>query len=298
MKRKYDISDLDTIYLSYDEPNYEENWALISSEIPWAKHVHGVKGSDNAHKAAAEASETERFILIDGDNIPDWNFFSETLELDESTHNKVFRWKARNIINGLAYGNGGLSSWTKTFVKNMKTHENSNGDTETCVEFCFHPDYWPMHNVYSTTYPNGSPKHAWRAGFREGVKLCLDRGRVPEVSEFFASVKTTNIKNLEIWHNLGRDVENGIWAMYGARLGTWKTLIEGWDYTKVRDFDELELLWEEVKNSDPEENANYLRHDLNRILELHVVEISSEASTWVKEHINQRKNLDIMTREA
>lgn len=60
----------------------------------------------------------------------------------------------------------------------------------------------------------------------------------------------------------------------------------------------LIFYWEEVKNSDPEENANYLRHDLNRILELHVVEISAEASTWVKEHINQRKNLDIMTREG
>ena len=29
-----------------------------------------------------------------------------------------------------------------------------------------------MNNVYSKTYPNGSAKHAWRAGFREGVKMC------------------------------------------------------------------------------------------------------------------------------
>ena len=72
--KQIDIADLDCIYLSYDEPQKEEFWVKILNMVPWAKRVDGVKGSDAAHKAAADASSTERFILIDGDNLPDEKF--------------------------------------------------------------------------------------------------------------------------------------------------------------------------------------------------------------------------------
>ena len=171
-----DIADLDVIFLTYDEPKKEEFWNKIQNMVPWAKRVDGVKGSDAAHKAAANASDTDRFILIDGDNIPDPDFFNLQLELNDTNRDCVFRWKARNIINGLMYGNGGISSWTKEFALDMRTHEATDGREETQVEFCFDPDYWAMHDCYSTTYPNSTPFQAWRAGFREGVKMCLDRG--------------------------------------------------------------------------------------------------------------------------
>ena len=76
-----DIADLDCIYLTYDEPQKEEFWVKIKNMVPWAKRVDGVKGSDAAHKAAAAASDTDRFILIDGDNLPDPSFFNQTLVL-------------------------------------------------------------------------------------------------------------------------------------------------------------------------------------------------------------------------
>ena len=60
-----DIADLDCIFLTYDEPKKEEFWIRIQNMVPWATRVDGVKGSDSAHKAAAAASSTERFVLID-----------------------------------------------------------------------------------------------------------------------------------------------------------------------------------------------------------------------------------------
>lgn len=226
-----DIAELDCVYLSYDEPNKEENWVKIKNMVPWAARVDGVKGSDAAHKAAADVSMTDRFILIDGDNIPDDKFFNLTLTLDDTNKDCVFRWRARNHINGLMYGNGGLSCWTKEFVYSMKTHENSDGATENDVEFCFYPNYIAMHDCYSTTYPNASPFQAWRAGFREGVKMCLNKGARPTIAEFKDRVHHRNLDHLTIWHNIGRDVENGIWAMLGARMGTYMTMITPeWDY--------------------------------------------------------------------
>ena len=68
MKQTYPISDFDVIYISYDEPNAEKNWADLLSKCPWAKRVHGVKGFDAAHNKAGEISETHRLVTVDGDN--------------------------------------------------------------------------------------------------------------------------------------------------------------------------------------------------------------------------------------
>jgi len=283
---RIDIADLDCVYLSYDEPKKEEFWLKIKNIIPWAHRVDGVKGSDAAHKAAAEVSETERFILIDGDNLPDPAFFNFTLDLpDAQWESAVFRWRARNHVNGLMYGNGGLSSWTRTFVNNMRTHEATDGSAETEVEFCFDPLYWPMHDCYSTTYPNGSAFHAWRAGFREGVKMCLNKGARPTLAEFKQRVHHRNLDHLTIWHNIGRDADHGIWSIAGARMGTYMTMITPqWDHRVVQDFAELEKLWDTVKDSNPEMLAGRVAEDLTTQLDLPMITMLAPESAFFKKH--------------
>jgi hypothetical protein len=297
--KRIDIADLDCVYLSYDEPQREEFWVKIRNMIPWAKRVDGVKGSDAAHKAAAAASDTERFILIDGDNLPDERFFNLTLEFsDETWEQAVFRWRARNHINGLMYGNGGLSSWTRTFVNAMQTHENTDGRDETVVEFCFDPLYWAMHDCYSTTYPNGSAQHAWRAGFREGVKMCLEKGRRPTVTEFRDRVHRRNLDHLTIWHNIGRDVEHGAWAMAGARQGTFKTMLTDWDYREVQWFDALEELWKPLSESDPEDISEQYAGSLQQQLDLPMINMDADQSRFFKHHYRSNwHNLGVMIRE-
>ena len=293
-----DVCDLDCVYLSYDEPQKEEFWVQIKNMVPWATRVDGVKGSDAAHKAAADASTTDRFILIDGDNLPNADFFNLTLNIkDEQYEQAVYRWRARNHINGLMYGNGGLSCWPKEFIYNMKTHENSEGDDATNVEFCFDPLYWPMYDCYSTTYPNATPFQAWRAGFREGVKMCLDRGHKPSVDEFKDKAHHRNLDNLEIWHNVGRDVENGIWAMAGARQGTVMTMLSDWDHTQVQWFDSLEKIWSECQSDDAETIARDNGKELAR-LDLDVAELNEEQSKFFKKHYRSNwQNQGPMVRE-
>ena len=48
------VIEFDVVFLSYDEPNADLHYADLCNKVPWAKRVHGVKGSDAAHKAAAE----------------------------------------------------------------------------------------------------------------------------------------------------------------------------------------------------------------------------------------------------
>ena len=298
--KSIDVADLDCIYLSYDEPQKEEFWVKIKNMVPWAKRVDGVKGSDAAHKAAAAASETERFILIDGDNLPNDDFFDLILEFPDSTYEQaVYRWRARNHINGLLYGNGGISSWTREFVNNMRTHENTDGRSETEVEFCFDPLYWAMHDCFSTTYPNGTPFQAWRSGFREGVKMCLDHGVKPSVIEFKNKVHHRNLDHLTIWHNVGRDAEHGIWAILGARMGTYMLMLNPtWDYREVQDFDALKNIYTTIDGHNPELISAKISNELSKQLDLPMAMLDETASKFFKHHYkNEQTNKGIMVRE-
>ena len=299
MNKLIDIADLDVIYLTYDEPNKEQNWIKIQNMVPWAKRVDGVKGSDAAHKACADLSDTDRFVVIDGDNIPDPQFFNLQLALDSTNSDKVFRWRARNHINGLQYGNGGLSCWTKDFVYNMRTHEASDGDSKNDVEFCFYPDYWAMADCYSTTYPNQTAFQAWRAGFREGVKMCLDRGAKPSLQEFESKVHHRNYDHLCIWQTIGADVEHGFWAIYGARLGTYLTMLYDWDYKQVQNFDALADLWNEYNHDDiAVDHCKVIGDTLRQRLSLPIVDMDPEESKFFKHHYKSNfKNQGIMFRE-
>jgi len=275
------LHDIDTIFISYDEPNADKNYSELVKILPWAKRIHGVKGSDSAHKAAANLSETDRFITVDADNIIESKFFAQDIEITDKNKDYVFSWCGKNVINGLIYGNGGLKCWTKDFVLNMKTHENSDPtDTESVVEFCFDPRYYQFNECYSTSYINGSPFQAWRAGFREGVKMSLDRGS-----------KTSNIKEvwwqnyhrLLIWCNVGSDVKNGPWAMYGARLGCYLTACTDWDYTQVRDFEYLTEYWKtHVEHNDVEDELEGIGNNLRQNLNLEIAEFNSDASRFFK----------------
>jgi hypothetical protein len=243
------LNELDVIFISYDEDNCEENWNDLQSKVPWAQRIHGVKGSDAAHKAAANLSTTDRFISVDADNIVDPNFFDMELDFDNpKLKGKAISWAAQNYINGLEYGNGGLKCWPKEYVLAMQTHENASADDErNQVDFCWEDSYTQMANQHSITCPNGSPKQAFRAGFREGVKMSLSAGGKVNPDNFKGSIWVGNYKRLITWCSVGADVTNGMWAMYGARLGCYMTNLTDWDYIQVRDFEYLNRLFSKEK---------------------------------------------------
>ena len=246
MGNKINLSEIDCVFISYDEPNAEKNWIDLEEKCFWAQRVHGVKGSDECHKAAANLSNSEWFITVDADNIVDPKFFEQNIEVPSFT--QAVSWPGLNIVNGLRYGNGSLKMWRKDFVLNMKTHEAADQDSGQ-VDFCWEEGYLPLVDSYSKTYINASPFQAWRAGFREGVKMSLVDGVLPaerKVTNLFWH----NIHRLKIWMSVGAHVEHGVWAMLGARHGCYKTNCTDWNHVNVRDFDKLKDIWEEVANAD------------------------------------------------
>jgi hypothetical protein len=257
------IVEFDIVFLSYDEPNADLHYADLCAKAPWAKRVHGVKGSDHAHKAAAHLSETEWFITVDADNIVDTNFFNLDLDMTDPKI-QVYGWCGRNKINGLRYGNGGIKIWKKDFVLNMKTHENSESDRGQ-VDFCWEDGYRNFPRVYSESIITGSPFQAWRAGFREGVKMTLlDGVRVPP-QEIQERIWWHNIHRLRMWSTVGAHEENGLYAVYGARLGTWLANCTQWNYVEVRDFEILRDIWNQYGRPFEEVGGTGLQEEIKSL---------------------------------
>jgi hypothetical protein len=280
------VIEQDIIFLSYNEPNAEKNYADLLSKVPWAKRVHGVKGSDAAHKACAATSETEYFTTVDGDNIIDPKYLEVEIGIDGKTFTEenVFSWAGNVHVNGLRYGNGGLKLWTRKFVNEMRTHENSNPtDVQGRVEFCFDDKYYQFNECYSESFTNATPEQAWRAGFREGVKMSLVEGaKVTDLKK----VWWQNYNRLLVWCSVGADVENGIWSILGAREGAYLTNCTDWDYSNVRDFDYLADRWKKQHEANsPEETTNYINElgkNLREKCKLEIANLDPAGSIFFK----------------
>lgn len=268
---KIKVADCDVVYLSYDEPNAEQNYADLLTKIPWAKRVHGVDGSDSAHKACARLSDTERVVIIDGDNIIRPELIAQEVDFyDDSDTNCVISWGARNVINGLIYGNGGVKCWPTNLILNMRTHENADNDNaKTQVDFCWDINYIQMDKCMSDVYNNGSPQQAWRAGFREGVKMSLLEGSKTTKDRLFdRQIHWKNLHRLLIWMTVGSDAINGYYALLGARQGCYKTNCTDWDFTNVRDFKYLNKLYDEVSDLNLEKDIEYLGIEIESQLKI------------------------------
>jgi|TARA_B100001094_G_scaffold21416_2_gene18098 hypothetical protein len=312
------ITEFDIVFISYDEPNAEQNYAHLLEKCPWAKRSHGVWGSDAAHKAAAAMSDTDRFVTVDADNVVRDDFFNVELDMERIKDTDVISWAGKNAVNGLVYGNGGIKCWPVDVVNKMRTHEAApESDKAAQVDFCWNIQYVQMNNIYCDVANNASPLQAWRAGFREGVKMGLEGGDVVEAKDI-KKIFHENYKRLLVWMSVGEDATNGLWAIYGARLGCHMTNVERrkWDWRNVRDFDWLtnffntELFpefedgtemcvntgvtwdWDKLKKKTVELGA-----DLRGELDLEISDMDKVASRFFKKVYKNPHRLGAMVRE-
>jgi hypothetical protein len=129
--------------------------------------------------------------------------------------------------------------------------------------------------------------------------MCLNKGARPTLQEFKDRVHHRNLDHLTIWHNVGRDVENGIWAITGARMGTYMTMITPeWDYKQVQNFDALEELFKTIEGHNPEIIAGRVAEDLVNQLDLPITMMSEKESKFFKHHYRSNwYNQGVLIRE-
>lgn len=193
----------DIVFISYNEPNAEDNWKLLNLRFPIARRVRNVKGIHQAHIAAAKRSFTKMFWVVDGDAriLDTFNFNYSVSEWDEKT---VHVWHSLNPINGLTYGYGGVKLLSKKLTESMDINTT---DMTTSIS----SNFLSIPEISNITEFNTDPFNTWKSAFRECVKL---------------SSKIINRQNeedtlyrLKTWCTVGDDKPYGEYAIAGALTG-------------------------------------------------------------------------------
>ena len=178
------------------------------------------------------------FFIIDGDNRVLEDRLDRKLQLEEVSNQWVLSWSSLNSMNALIYGNGGLKLWPREVAMGIKTHENAlkTGDQ---TDYCFVAKYYMVDDFVTETVVNTTPRQAFRAGFREGVKMSLQWGKQVSLNRenFNSALGKQNRLRLKIWCEVGADVMNGYWAILGARLGLKMNVIDLFNHRFINSYD-------------------------------------------------------------
>ena len=213
----------DIVFISYQEPSADINYATLKARFPYAKRVHGVKGIHQAHIEAAKKAVTDMVWIIDADAILFDSFnFSYIPSVDDQ--NTVHVWRAKNPVNELVYGNGGIKLFPRLATVNMDTTTN---DMSTSISDKFKV----VDEISNIAAFNVDEFSTWRSAFRECAKLSSKtiKGQVDD---------ETN-ERLRIWTTVGKDKPFGEYCINGARAGMEFGLSNSSDLNLINNFDWL-----------------------------------------------------------
>ena len=153
----------DIVFISYQEPSADANYAALKARFPMAKRVHGVKGIHQAHIKAAKKCFTKMFWIVDADAIilDDFNF---DYVVHDHQLDHVHVWRSQNPINDLVYGYGGVKLFPRKLTIDMDT---SKPDMTTSIS----EHFIAVEQVANITAFNTDPFNTWKSAFRECAKL-------------------------------------------------------------------------------------------------------------------------------
>ena len=237
----YTPYDFDWVFIAYKEECADQNFVLLKKQIPFAKQVRGVKGFHTAHQKAAELAETEWFFTVDGDARV-FDSWLQSAQIVLLKNPGAICWKAINPITDTAYGNGGVKLWHKTFLEQLKSHEEATSESKLKIDFCYDENYKHVGEIAGTTDPLHSSKSSFCAGFREGVKLLIENTQPLNFDQSKTEWPRENRINWTIWCNLTLSEKNPFqsWGSFGARFSSLKMLLhENWKKEEINDLDDL-----------------------------------------------------------
>jgi hypothetical protein len=202
-RRQVPSQKQDIVFISYDEPQADDNYEILVNRFPNARRVHGVEGMENALRAAAEASTTPWFFATFAKTRlhEDWDF---SFVPDRWQAPKHYIFNALNTSNGLCYGHMGIILYHKDTVLNSKPWDEINGLDYT---MSFDTESIPITSVYGEFATD--PYRAWRTAFRETAKL---------VQWYLDNKCVETFYRLKVWqtHAQGPYAE---WVIRGAKDG-------------------------------------------------------------------------------
>jgi len=222
----------DIFFVSYNEPNADENYDKLVSKFPRTKRIHGIKGIDRAHMECARQSSTSMFWTVDADTVIDdqWHFDFYPSVYDRDC---VHLWYSRNPITGRSYGYGSVKLWPKMTVLEQKSN---------WLDFTTSFDKLKVFDsVIATTKFNTTPFETWKSSFRETIKLLKKLKECPNDFE--------SKDRLMSWikpHHL--DQAYSEWCQRGAKDAILWYADQFADYHLINDFEYIQRYFKKLYN--------------------------------------------------
>ena len=211
------------VYFLYtNELNMNDNWERLLSIVPDATAVASVGTIFDSHKHIANLCEEDKFYVVDADCwIVDSFKFDHKIDL---TPKSVAVFRAKNPVNGLVYGHGGI----KLFSKDCFSAERLDRPDMTTT---LADSYIKVNSIASEHRFNYSPYSTWRTAFREAIKLSsgINKNNNDQESQ----------DRLDMWCEAGLESQYGYFSVQGARQGVAYAKTESWDPALVNDFEWL-----------------------------------------------------------
>ncbi len=193
----------DIFMVGYNEPNLGDNWARLQSIAPTARLVEGIPGIYAAYRRCASLAETTSFFVVDGDNyvLDGFGFGVPRLQFRLD----LFVWFARNPINGLEYGHGGIKLFTRAMFRDATAPLAADVST-ALAERTFGIAIVASEHRYNT-----DPYRTWSVAFRECVKLAQPRQEQEQRQKADAM--------LNVWTDKASDAAFASFSIAGAKAG-------------------------------------------------------------------------------
>jgi hypothetical protein len=165
---------MDVVFISYDEPDAEQNWNMLAQRCARAKRVHGVAGMETALEAAADLSSTPWYYAVFAKTRLHEQFdFSHMPDFMQQPKNYIF--DCINTVNGLQYGHMGIVMYNCEGIRQLNQAKNFGLD----YTLSFAHESVPIVSCYGNF--NQTPYHTWRTAFRECAKLSYFESQLPTV---------------------------------------------------------------------------------------------------------------------
>ena len=217
-------TNMQPVYFLYnDELNAEENWDQLKKIAPGAQSFKATGSIFDSHRAIAAQADSDKFYVVDGDCwVLDRFKFEQNIDLQPKS---VAVFRAKNPINGLVYGHGGI----KLFSRDCFSAERlDQPDMTTSLA-----DSYIKVNVLASEHRfNYTPYSTWRTAFRESVKLSsgINKNNNDQESQ----------DRLTMWCEAGQEAKYGYFSVVGARQGVAFAKKYKNNLDKVNDFDWLQ----------------------------------------------------------
>ena len=128
--------------------------------------------------------------------------------------------------------------------------------------------------------------------------MSTEKGKPLTAKNYTKQIWRPNLNIISTWCTIGADVENGKYAMLGARMGCFYTVVEpNNELYKVRDLDSVQEYYNQIAHDNIDTDLLLYGNSLRQQLDIPIAEYSEDDSRFYRFVMPRHINKGVQDRE-